>query len=230
MPDGGAITIDVEQESIDEGGSLPTLKPGHYLRIRVADTGSGMDAATLEKAIEPFFSTKPAGKGTGLGLSMTHGLAMQLGGALTIQSQIAHGTVVTLWLPVAKATAEASPEALPVNRSSDRVYRILVVDDDPLVARSTVEMLEDLGHVVTEAHSGKHALDLLESDQTIDMMVTDQAMPGMTGTQLAAIARRQRPGLPILLVSGYADLPSSQLAKIGRDYPNPISKRNFKRP
>ena len=211
MPDGGSITIDVEQESVAEGGSLPTLKPGQYLRIRVTDTGSGMDAATLEKAIEPFFSTKPAGKGTGLGLSMTHGLAMQLGGALKIQSQLSIGTVVTLWLPVAKATAQAVPEALALARTPDRGYRILVVDDDPLVARSTVEMLEDLGHSVTEAHSGKHALDLLEAGEAIDVLVTDQVMPGMTGTQLAAIARQRRPELPILLVSGYTDLPSSQL-------------------
>jgi PAS domain S-box-containing protein len=211
MPEGGAITIDVDQDSIDHPSLPHSLNAGNYLRFRVADTGCGMDSATLAKAVEPFFSTKPAGKGTGLGLSMTHGLALQLGGALSLRSELGKGTVATLWLPVAVSTAVAAEQSAPPP-SSTRRANVLVVDDDTLVAMSTVEMLEDLGHSVVEANSGKRALEVLESGQTVDVLVTDQAMPGMTGLELAAIVRERRPGLPILLVSGYADLPAAQLA------------------
>jgi PAS domain S-box-containing protein len=211
MPEGGAITIDIEEEAADANHGQ-RLKPGQYLRVRVSDTGCGMDAATLARAIEPFFSTKPAGKGTGLGLSMAHGLALQLGGALALKSSVGQGTVVTLWLPVADASAERLENVAP-QPAAGRIAKILIVDDDPLVARSTVEMLEDLGHQVTEARSGKSALEFLESGHDIDILVTDQAMPGMTGIELATVVQHKRPGLPILLVTGYADLPASRLAQ-----------------
>ncbi len=212
MPEGGIIDIVVDQMQFkgDE-----RLRPGTYLRIQVKDTGSGMDAATLVKAVEPFFSTKPLGKGTGLGLSMTHGLAVQLGGRLDLASEVAVGTVATLWLPMATEApveiASSAPPA-PANRSA----RILVVDDDPLIAMSTVDMLEDLGHVVIEANSGKRALEIIDTGQPIDLMMTDQAMPGMTGIQLASIVRSKRPNLPVLLATGYTDLPTSKLANLPR--------------
>ncbi len=213
MEDGGSVNIDVEQEIVNGDAQRHRLRPGHYLRIRVSDTGSGMTSATLEKAIEPFFSTKPAGKGTGLGLSMTHGLALQLGGALGLESTVGKGTMATLWLPIAKATPQAAVEVDKPPLSGSRSAKIMLVDDDPLVALSTVEMLEDLGHRVTEVHSAMRALELLASGQCVDILVTDHAMPGMTGTQLAAIVHEKLPRLPILLVTGYADLPASQLGQ-----------------
>jgi signal transduction histidine kinase/FixJ family two-component response regulator len=221
MPDGGAIDIDVRAE-VMAAGNFIQLKPGRYLRVTVSDTGSGMDSATLAKAIEPFFSTKPAGKGTGLGLSMTHGLALQLGGALTLSSQLGRGTTATLWLAAADATAVPA-RVLDTTLAVNRIAKILVVDDDPLVAMSTVAMLNDLGHAVTEANSGERALKCLESGLQIDLMLTDQAMPGMSGIELAQLVRKRRPGLPILLVTGYADLPACQQAKLPR-LPKPYSQ------
>ena len=214
MPEGGVIDIRVDHVQIDRADRL---RPGTYLRIQISDTGCGMDMATLNRAIEPFFSTKPVGKGTGLGLSMTHGLAVQLGGHLELASQVGKGTVATLWLPRADTPAvqiEAPPTlAMPL---AVRSHRILVVDDDPLVAMSTVEMLEDLGHVVLEANSGKRALEIIDAGHALDLMMTDQAMPGMTGIQLAEIVRSKRPNLPVLLATGYTDLPASKLANLPR--------------
>ncbi|MDB6083970.1 MAG: putative two-component sensor histidine kinase transcriptional regulatory protein, partial [Gammaproteobacteria bacterium] len=212
MPDGGVIDIRVDQTQIERKDGL---RPGTYIRIQIADTGCGMDSATLVKAIEPFFSTKPLGKGTGLGLSMTHGLAVQLGGHLDLESELGVGTVATLWLPMATAPA-ADIEPSVASSSANRTARILVVDDDPLIAMSTVDMLEDLGHIVLEANSGQRALEIIDAGQDIDLMVTDQAMPGMTGIQLAEIVRSKRPNLPVLLATGYTDLPASKLANLPR--------------
>jgi signal transduction histidine kinase/ActR/RegA family two-component response regulator len=214
MPDGGAIDIQVREESVG-AGHVAQLKPGRYLCVQVSDTGTGMDAQTLAKAIEPFFSTKPAGKGTGLGLSMTHGLAQQLGGGLGLVSHLGSGTTASLWLPVAAVPVAPAPPPdakVAVNRTA----RILLVDDDPLVAMSTADMLTDLGHAVTEANSGERALKWLDSGLEVDLMVTDQAMPGMSGIELAELVRKRRPGLPVLLATGYADLPACQLAKLPR--------------
>jgi CheY-like chemotaxis protein len=169
-----------------------------------------MDEATVNKAIEPFFSTKPTGKGTGLGLSMVHGLAVQLGGMLELESTVGKGTSATLWLPIADAPA-AVVEPKPAEVAAGSRAIILVVDDDPLIAMSTVEMLEDLGHQAIEANSAAQALKILKDGQEIDLMLTDQAMPGMTGLELAAIARQERPKMPILLATGYADLPAAQI-------------------
>ena len=214
MPDGGAIDIEVREETVGTGHPAQ-LKPGRYLCVQVSDTGTGMDAQTLAKAIEPFFSTKPAGKGTGLGLSMTHGLAQQLGGGLALASQLGGGTIASLWLPVAAVPVAPAPTQ-DAKVAVNRIARILLVDDDPLVAMSTADMLTDLGHSVTEANSGERALNWLDSGLEVDLMVTDQAMPGMSGIELAELVRKRRPGLPVLLATGYADLPACQLAKLPR--------------
>jgi CheY-like chemotaxis protein len=179
-----------------------------------------MNAETLKKAIEPFFSTKPLGKGTGLGLSMVHGLTVQLGGTLELSSVVGKGSTATLVLPVATRAPEiASPAHF--TRNVNRSAVILFVDDDPLIAMSTTEMLEDLGHRVIGASSARHALDIIRSEQPIDLMVTDHVMPGMTGIELAAKSREVRPALPILLATGYADLPegaSLDLPRLAKPY------------
>jgi PAS domain S-box-containing protein len=212
MPDGGVIDIRVDAAEVAEADRVPA---GTYLRIQITDTGCGMDAATLGRAIEPFFSTKPIGKGTGLGLSMVHGVAVQLGGLLDLVSEVGKGTRATLWLPKATMPAAAA-EPPAVHPAANRRATILVVDDDPLIAMSTVGMLEDLGHTVIEAGSGERALEIIEQGHDIDLLMTDQAMPGMTGIQLAEIVRVKRPGLPVLLATGYADLPASKLANLPR--------------
>jgi signal transduction histidine kinase/CheY-like chemotaxis protein len=217
MQDGGSIDIKVARH---RASGDATLKPGDYLKVSVIDDGAGMNAETLKKAIEPFFSTKPLGKGTGLGLSMVHGLTVQLGGTLELSSVVGKGTTATLVLPVTTKVPEiASPAQLA--RSVNRSAVILFVDDDPLIAMSTMEMLEDLGHRVIGANSGRHALDILRSKQPIDLMVTDHVMPGMTGIELAVKSREVRPALPILLATGYADLPEGaplDLPRLAKPY------------
>jgi signal transduction histidine kinase/CheY-like chemotaxis protein len=201
MPDGGEIRIGLDRTWAD--GADGRAAPGEYLRVRIADTGVGMDEATLKRAIEPFFSTKPIGKGTGLGLSTVHGLAVQLGGLLELSSRKDEGTTATLWLPVATGEAEPARTAEAAADRSGRSATILVVDDDPLVANSTVEMLTDLGHEVIGVESGAQALEVLEGDRPIDLLMTDHAMPEMTGAELARRAQAVRPDLPILLATGY---------------------------
>jgi signal transduction histidine kinase/DNA-binding response OmpR family regulator len=217
MPDGGSIDIRIEQY---QARGDPSLKRGRYLKLSVIDTGKGMTPEILKRAVEPFFSSKPLGKGTGLGLSMVHGLAVQLGGTLQLSSAVGKGTTAMLILPI--ATAAPNMESLPcrphkVNRSAV----ILFVDDDPLIALSTMEMLEDLGHRVIGANSGLHALDIIRSEQPIDLMMTDHVMPGMTGIELAAASRELRPSLPILLATGYAELPEGaqlDLPRLAKPY------------
>src|SRR5262249_1430462 len=162
----------------------------------VSDTGHGMDAETLRKATEPFFSTKGLGKGTGLGLSMIHGLAVQLNGTLRLTSAVGKGTRAELWLPAA-AVSVPERKARPLRSVGQPARRatILVVDDDALIAMSTANMLEDLGHKVIEANSGALALDILQNDRRIDLLMTDYLMPRMNGAQLARAARELRPEL-----------------------------------
>jgi len=217
MPDGGSIDIRVCEY---QASGDPALQPGRYLKLSVVDNGKGMTPEILKRAVEPFFSSKPLGKGTGLGLSMVHGLAVQLGGELQLSSTVGKGTNATLILPVATAVPEAESPAQrshKVNRSAV----ILFVDDDPLIALSTTEMLEDLGHRVIGASSGLHALDIIRSEQPIDLMVTDHVMPGMTGVELAVASREVRPQLPILLATGYAELPEGtqlDLPRLAKPY------------
>jgi PAS domain S-box-containing protein len=217
MPDGGSIDITVAQY---QASNDPALKPGSYLKVSVIDTGFGMAPEILKRAVEPFFSSKPLGKGTGLGLSMVHGLAVQLGGALQLSSTVGKGTTASLVLPVATAAPATESRTHTVSKIN-RSAVILFVDDDPLIAMSTTEMLEDLGHQVIGANSGLHALDIIRSEQPIDLMMTDHVMPGMTGIELAAASREVRPALPILLATGYADLPEGaqlDLPRLAKPY------------
>jgi PAS domain S-box-containing protein len=217
MPDGGSIEIRLAEY---QASGDPVLKSGRYLKLSVIDTGKGMTPEILKRAIEPFFSSKPLGKGTGLGLSMVHGLAVQLGGALQLSSTVGKGTTATLLLPVATAVPEAEIPAQTLQKVN-RSAVILFVDDDPLIAMSTTEMLEDLGHHVIGASSGLHALDILKSEQPLDLMMTDHVMPGMTGVELAAASRAVRPSLPILLATGYAELPDGaqlDLPRLAKPY------------
>jgi signal transduction histidine kinase/CheY-like chemotaxis protein len=217
MEDGGSIDIKVARHEVK---SDAVLQPGTYLRLSVIDSGSGMPPEILKKAIEPFFSSKPLGKGTGLGLSMVHGLVVQLGGTLELASEVGKGTTVTMVLPVATSAPEVETTAIAPQQVK-RSAVILFVDDDPLIAMSTTEMLEDLGHRVIGANSALHALDILKSEEPIDLMVTDHVMPGMTGIELAAATREVRPSLPILLATGYADLPEGtqlDLPRLAKPY------------
>ncbi|MET3899029.1 PAS domain S-box-containing protein [Devosia sp. UYZn731] len=212
MPDGGTLRVTLNQR---EGAWQGLGLDGSFLRLSVIDSGFGMDDATLKSAIEPFFSTKELGKGTGLGLSMVHGLAVQLGGALKLVSQPGKGTTAELWLPVSTAPVEEVLEMEPVKADAPASI-ILVVDDDALINMNTVDMVEDLGHTVLEAYSGKQALEILGSGKRIDALITDYAMPGMTGVELANKARELYPELPILLATGYADLPSGTTTDLPR--------------
>ena len=215
MPNGGVVTLSFDQIEIARSHDLG-LDPGGYLRLRVRDTGSGMDEATLKRAIEPFFSTKGVGKGTGLGLSMIHGLAVQSGGALRLSSEVGVGTTAELFLPVTTATPSQNEVQSEASYGGAAPATVLLVDDDALIAMSTSMMLEDLGHRVIEANSGPSALEILKSPADVDVLLTDQAMPGMTGLELARHARKLRPNLPILLATGYAELPEAPAMNLPR--------------
>jgi CheY-like chemotaxis protein len=217
MPEGGQITIAGREEHLGEHNPL-ALPPGHYVCLAVSDTGAGMDEATLQHAIEPFFTTKGVGKGTGLGLPMVHGLAEQSGGRLRLSSRPGEGTTVEMWLPSVLDRGGA-PVRLEIEEPTAAVTgrrTILAVDDDSLVLMNTTAMLEDLGHTVVEASSAVQALQLLKSTPDIDMMVTDQIMPHMTGLQLAEAAQAIKPGLAVILATGFAELPPGADPDLGR--------------
>lgn len=203
MSDSGTLTLSAQPVRIDEGHS--TLAPGGYVHLVVADTGHGMDEATLERAIEPFFSTKGIGRGTGLGLSMVHGLAAQLGGGLSISSKLGEGTRVELWLPTTSKAAVVG-RAAPQLPSDPQRGTVLLVDDEALVRQSTSDMLSDLGFVVIEAASAQEGLQLVREGLDPELLVTDHLMAGMTGVELARAVRTLRPGMPVLVISGYAEL------------------------
>ncbi len=204
MPQGGELTIAAGRQSI-RTGQLPGIPRGHYVRLCIRDTGVGMDKATAERAIEPFFSTKGVGHGTGLGLSMVHGLVAQLGGGLTIQSKPGHGTTVELWLPISAAAADSDDHTAGPPVAARGLGTALLVDDEELVRLSTADMLIDLGYEVTEVGSAEEALRLVDAGLRPDLLVTDHLMPGMNGAQLAHRLRTVQPALPVLIVSGYAE-------------------------
>ncbi len=220
MPNGGDIVVKTAMTRMEDGAGV---SPGDYVCLSVRDSGTGMDAATLEKAIQPFFSTKELGKGTGLGLSMIHGLSVQLNGLLKLSSDVGKGTTAALYFPATSdlPVAEVAPVAEPTAGVETRRARIMLVDDDVLIAMSSVEMLEDLGHEVIEANSGTEALEKLNSSGPVDLVITDFSMPGMTGLRLAEHVRELFPDMPILMATGYAELPENtelKLPRIGKPY------------
>ncbi|MBY5805496.1 PAS domain-containing sensor histidine kinase [Rhizobium leguminosarum bv. viciae] len=221
MPSGGRIVLRASEESLPSGEG--PLSPGRYVRIAVIDEGEGMDAKTLEQAITPFFTTKGVGKGTGLGLSMVQGLASQSGGRLMIKSSLGEGTTAELWFPVATVEqgTEAAADRPQQEENASRRLRIVAVDDDGLVLMNTTLMLEDLGHTVFEAMGGPEALDILRKHQ-VDLVICDHAMPRMTGAQLAEAIRSEWPDMPIILATGYAEIPEGagivDLPRLGKPF------------
>lgn len=213
MADGGRLVIATREDRLvpSDGSSA-----AHFVCIAVSDEGEGMDEDTMAKAVEPFFTTKGVGKGTGLSLSMVQGFAEQTGGRLVLKSQKGKGTVAEVWLPVAD---EALEPAAPTDKSrltgaKPRSLRVLAVDDDALVLMNTTALLEDLGHSVIEAFSGHEALKLLRAGETFNLIVTDHAMPRMTGMELAKAVRQEWPHVPIILATGYAELPEGNVLNL----------------
>jgi PAS domain S-box-containing protein len=222
MPEGGAIRIEASAETLG-AASDKNLPAGRYVRLAVIDEGEGMDEATMAKAAEPFFTTKGIGKGTGLGLPMVHGLAEQSGGRLVLRSKPGKGTTVEIWLPQADmiGSADPAPEKPAVAEESPvRPLAVLAVDDDALVLMNMAAMLEDLGHRPLSAMSADEALEIL-AHETVDVVITDHAMPQMTGLQLANGLAKSHPGLPVVLATGYAELPpgaGEELPRLAKPY------------
>jgi PAS domain S-box-containing protein len=206
MPHGGTLTIATRLEQVRSGAS--DLAAGEYVCLSISDTGAGMSPETLARAMEPFYTTKGSG-GTGLGLPMVHGLAAQSGGQFLLHSTRGMGTTAELWLPVAPPDAEVrgQPESAPARAHAARPMVVVAVDDDALVLAGTVAMLEDLGHTVWPATSGQQAFDLVMREQDVSMVIADQVMPGMTGAELVRKLKEARPRVPVILATGFGEIP-----------------------
>jgi PAS domain S-box-containing protein len=209
MLDGGRLTIEIsrEQIDIDYAQMYPEVRPGDYVLIAVTDTGEGMPAEVKQRAFEPFFTTKAPGQGTGLGLSMVYGFVKQSGGHVQIYSEVGRGTSIRLFLPAADTLApDEAPGVGAAGRLPGGAETILVVEDDPRVRRVTAARLRDSGYQILEATTAAEALEILAGGTHVDLLFTDVVMPGgMTGDQLAAKVRAERPAIKILLTSGYAE-------------------------
>ncbi|MCF5704330.1 hybrid sensor histidine kinase/response regulator [Pseudomonas syringae] len=225
MPDGGTVIISAEAQVVLELGHAD-LPAGRYVCLSLIDSGEGMDAQTLASARDPFFTTKGLGKGTGLGLSMVHGYMEQLGGRFVLKSVKAQGTTAELWIPVAVEGVSSKPLYPPAEPITVPRLSVLVVDDDSLVLTSTSLLLEDLGHRVISATSGSQALTLFDQGEVIDLMITDMAMPHMSGAQLAHAVRLLKPDLPIILATGYAERLEGFAAQLPR-LPKPFTQMNL---
>ena len=207
----GTLTLTAAADAVPPGGgtslavgSPPNLEPGSYVRLSVSDTGTGMDAATLARAMEPFFTTKPLDQGTGLGLAMASGFARQSGGDLRIDSALGCGTTVTMWLPAAEAeTALAAAGQVAGPGPGGRHGRLMLVDDDVLVLDVMAGQMEEAGYTVLALESGDEALARLDAGEAVDLIVSDMSMPGMDGVTLVREAQRRRPGLPAILLTGF---------------------------
>ena len=210
MPDGGRLTIETCNTHLDDAYAAreQQVKPGQYVCISVSDTGGGIPPEMLERVIEPFFTTKPIGQGTGLGLSMIYGFAQQSEGYLKIYSEVGTGTTVKLYLPRYYGSPEEMTEAgraglVPQEAERDAV--VLVVEDEDAVRDVVCEVLSELGCTTLEGFDGPSGLQIIQSDQRIDLLVTDIGLPGMNGRLLADAAREARPGLKVLFMTGYAE-------------------------
>jgi CheY-like chemotaxis protein len=207
MPEGGLLTLELANSMLDDAYAAQhaELEPGQYVMFAITDTGKGMDAATMERALDPFFTTKPPGEGTGLGLPQVYGFVKQTGGHLKIYSEVGEGTTVKLYLPrsLGQETVQVGPVAVPAIGGSET---ILLVDDDEIVRETVAAMLMDFGFGVVQAPGGAEALAILKGSAEIDLLLTDVVMPGaISGRVLAERAAKLRPGLKILFTSGYTE-------------------------
>ena len=210
MPDGGQLLIETSNQNLDASQAKDLELPaGLYVALRVSDNGSGMSSEVVKRAFDPFFTTKPIGMGTGLGLSMIYGFPRQSGGGVQIQSTLGRGSQVCIYLPASTETAELPGDQPSQHDALDHVAggeTVLVVDDEPAVRALMAEVLADQGYRVLEADSGAVALQILQTRQHVDLLVSDVGLPGgMNGRQLADAARSLRPGLKVLFVTGYAE-------------------------
>jgi CheY-like chemotaxis protein/anti-sigma regulatory factor (Ser/Thr protein kinase) len=222
-PSGGKILISAEVRHLRDG-TVEGLPAGDYVRLVIKDHGTGMDPETLRRATEPFFTTKGVGKGTGLGLPMVHGMARQIGGSFELQSRPGEGVCAILWLAVAEVHQPVIPHAMSAEDDAPVATRrlvILAVDDDALVLMNTAALLEDLGHEAIEADSGAQALQIALDRADIDLIITDQAMPDMTGVDLIASVEAARPRIPVVIASGYGEgveVPGREVIHLGKPF------------
>ena len=209
MPDGGRLTIAARNVRMDAATApVADVPDGDYVAIEVADTGVGMTPDIVVRAFDPFFTTKPIGRGTGLGLSMTYGFARQSGGQVRIQSKVGLGTSICVYLPRRDSNAPADAVARPKVLAHERPIRgtVLVVDDEAAIREMLVEVLEERGFATLSAPDGAQALRILQSDASVDLLLTDVGLPAeINGRQLADAARVRRPSLRVLFITGYAE-------------------------
>jgi CheY-like chemotaxis protein len=209
MPEGGRITIETANKWLDDHAARQRdMAPGQYLSLCVTDTGTGMPPDVIARAFDPFFTTKPLGQGTGLGLSMVYGFVRQSGGQVRIYSEVGQGTTMCLYLPRhCRSSAEIDAHTMPAASARAPTGKtVLVIDDEPSVRMLVTEVLEDLGYAAIEASDGPMGLRILESEATVDLLITDVGLPGgINGRQLADAARITRPDLKVLFITGYAE-------------------------
>ncbi|MFC7380098.1 PAS domain S-box protein [Brevundimonas sp. GCM10030266] len=214
LPNGGEIAITADQVTVPRASGERRI--GDYVRLSVSDNGTGMPAEIAARVTEPFFTTKGVGKGTGLGLSMVQGLAGQSGGWIEIETEVGHGTRIDLWLPVSSDEGSVATLAEPPAAAhAGKRLVVLAVDDDPLVLTNTVAMLDELGHHVLVANSGEEALVIFERHPEIDLVLTDEVMPGLSGSELAERVKQLRSTVTVALATGYADLHPSPGVAVG---------------
>ena len=208
MPNGGSLTVETTNRHLDNvfTAAYGTLEPGDYVELSVSDTGCGIPESVMGRVFDPFFTTKPIGQGTGLGLSMIYGFARQSRGHVIIHSEVGKGTTVSLFLPrfIGEIVADVAADAalLPFANAGETV---LIVEDDPAVRVLVSAVLKELGYGFVEAGDANTAVPIIESDQRIDLMISDVGLPGMNGRQLAEIGRQIRPDLKVLFITGYAE-------------------------
>jgi nitrogen-specific signal transduction histidine kinase/CheY-like chemotaxis protein len=199
MPDGGTLTIRTENVELGHN-QVGSLSAGQFVKVTVADTGTGMPPDVAARAIDPFFTTKPLGKGTGMGLSQVYGLIQQSQGDMVLETGVGKGTAISLYLPAFGAANDEEPALPGTNIHNDKA---LVVDDQPDVLALAVELFEMLGYETLSATNGADALEIVKRTPDIDTLFTDVMMPGMNGITLAQEARKILPNLKVLLTSGY---------------------------
>jgi CheY-like chemotaxis protein len=204
---GGTVTVSAENRQIGDD-EVPGLEAGDYVRLAVADTGTGISPENLQKVMEPFFTTKDVGKGSGLGLSMVYGFARQSNGAFLIESEVGQGTTAELWLPRGSTSGFTKSDTASEETVSADIgtLRILLVDDHAEVRSTTAAVLTDSGHTVFEAENGADALRMLKEEEcACDLLISDYAMPHLSGTEFLAEARQLCPDIPALIITGYAE-------------------------